>query len=82
MYKKTVKLIKGTSTIYAHLARGKFKKYRREGEYFVDGEFGRSGECVSNNWHYDYSVCKADFLAYVGEKILGGYTIAEVTIEQ
>lgn len=75
---KTVVLKKGNSQITTHLSRGEFTKYNQDGAYTVDGEFGRSGERCANDWHGDYQECKRDFLAYVGEKVLDGYTVARV----
>ena len=81
-YTKRVVLVKGAATLEAHLSRGEFVKYNGDVAYNVDGEFGRSGETVVNDWHGDYAQCKRDFFAYVGEKILDGYTIAKVEVMQ
>ncbi len=80
-YTKAVVLVKGESKIRAHLSRGKFTKYNKDGAYTVDGEFGRSGERCANDWHGDYAECKRDFFAYIGEKVFDGYTISRVEVK-
>lgn len=79
-YTKAVTLIKGESEIRAHLSRGEFVKHKGGKNVVVDGEFGRSGEHCANNWHGDYESCKRDFFAYVGEKVLDGYSVAGVEV--
>ena len=81
-YTKTVTLIKGESEIVAHLSRGEFHKYSGDEAIPVDGEFGRSGERCVNDWHGDYIQCKRDFLAYIGEKVLDGYSVAKVDVKE
>lgn len=80
-YTKTVRLVKSGTEIVVHLSRGSFARHENGRAVEVDGEWGRSGERCGNDFHNDYTICKRDFLAYIGEKVLDGYSVAEIKTE-